>query len=123
MPSRVKEWLSRRLTPQKSGVSALGTSAYLPEYHWVFSAQACSSHEPNAHNGPRRRSVCRQHPRCRAELGGIPLFRLPRSRFAVVFPANPQVEATTYQIADNRSVPAHIYSVRHNDTVLQVTVS
>jgi hypothetical protein len=54
-----------------------------------------------------------------------PLFRLPRSRFAVVFPANPQVEATTYQIADNRSVPAHIYSVRHNDTVLllQVTVS
>jgi hypothetical protein len=31
---------------QKSGLAAIGTSAYFPEYHWVFSAQACSSHSP-----------------------------------------------------------------------------
>jgi hypothetical protein len=29
---------------QKSGLFARGTSASFPEYHWVFSAQACSSH-------------------------------------------------------------------------------
>ena len=29
---------------QKSGLSARGTSASFPEYHWMFSAQASSSH-------------------------------------------------------------------------------
>jgi len=33
--------ISRR---QKSDLSARGTSASCPGYHWVFSAQACSSH-------------------------------------------------------------------------------
>jgi hypothetical protein len=32
------------LAPQKSGLAARGTSASFPEYHWMFSAQACSSH-------------------------------------------------------------------------------
>jgi hypothetical protein len=27
---------------QKSGLSARGTSASFPEYHWMFSAQTCS---------------------------------------------------------------------------------
>ena len=30
--------------PQKSGLFARGTSASCPGYHWMFSAQACSSH-------------------------------------------------------------------------------
>ena len=31
------------LAPQKSGLSARGTSASFPGYHWMFSAQACSA--------------------------------------------------------------------------------
>ncbi len=31
------------LAPQKSGLSARGTSAAFPEYHWMFSAQASSA--------------------------------------------------------------------------------
>jgi hypothetical protein len=50
-------------------------------------------------------------------------YRYPDYAFSVVFPANPQVETTTYQITDNRSVPARIYSVRHNDTVLKMTIA
>jgi hypothetical protein len=43
--------------------------------------------------------------------------------FTVIFPADPQVETTTYQLADGRSVPAHVYSVRQNDGVFKVTVA
>ena len=50
-------------------------------------------------------------------------YSYPEYAFSVVFPANPQVETMTYQVAENRSVPARVYSVRHNDTVLKVTVA
>ena len=43
--------------------------------------------------------------------------------FTVVFPANPRVETTTYRLADDRTVPAHVYSVRENDGVFAVTVA
>jgi hypothetical protein len=43
--------------------------------------------------------------------------------YAFVFPANPRVEITTYQLADGRTVPAHVYSVRENDGVFSVTVA
>ena len=32
-------------------------------------------------------------------------FSYPKYAFAVAFPAKPQVEETTYQVADNRLVP------------------
>ena len=37
-------------------------------------------------------------------------YSYPKYAFAVVFPAKPQVEETTYRVADNRSVPAQVYS-------------
>jgi len=38
---------------------------------------------------------------------------VPDYSFSVAFPANPQVDTTTYQVVDGHSVPAHVYSVRH----------
>ncbi len=50
-------------------------------------------------------------------------YSYPAYSFTVAFPAAPQVETTTYQVADGRSVEAHVYSVRQNDSLLRVTVS
>jgi hypothetical protein len=43
--------------------------------------------------------------------------------FTVMFPTAPQVEATTYQIADGRSVPAHVYTSRQDKGLFKVTVA
>ena len=54
---------------------------------------------------------------------GLPLSRKngdPDYAFAVVFPGTPQVEATTYQIVHNRSVPAR---VRRSDVVFKMMVA
>jgi hypothetical protein len=50
-------------------------------------------------------------------------YTYPDYAFTVAFPADPQIETTTYQVADGRSVPAHVYSVRQNDGVFKVTVA
>jgi len=50
-------------------------------------------------------------------------YNYPDYAFSVAFPANPQVETTTYQVADNRSVPAHVYSVRQGNAVFKMTVA
>jgi hypothetical protein len=50
-------------------------------------------------------------------------YSYPDYAFSVAFPASPQVENTTYQVAANRSVPARVYSVRQNNSVLMVTVA
>jgi hypothetical protein len=50
-------------------------------------------------------------------------YSYPAYSFTVAFPADPQIETTTYQVADSRSVEAHVYSVRQNDSVLKVTVA
>jgi len=50
-------------------------------------------------------------------------YSYPAYSFTVAFPADPQIETTTYQLADGRSVEAHVYSVRQNDSVLKVTVA
>ena len=50
-------------------------------------------------------------------------YSYPAYSFTVAFPAAPQVETATYQVADGRAVEAHIYSVRQNDSVLKVTVA
>jgi hypothetical protein len=50
-------------------------------------------------------------------------YTYPEYAFSVAFPGNPQVETTTYRVADNRSVPARVYSVRDNNTVFKMTVA
>ncbi len=50
-------------------------------------------------------------------------YSYPDYSFTVAFPADPQIETTTYQVADGRSVPARAYTVRQNNSVLKVTVA
>jgi hypothetical protein len=46
-------------------------------------------------------------------------YSYPKYAFAVTFPAKPQVEEKSYQVADNRMVPAQVYSVRQGDRHFQ----
>ena len=50
-------------------------------------------------------------------------YTYPDYAFAVAFPANPQIETTTYQVADGRLVAARVYSVRQNNVVFKMTVA
>ena len=50
-------------------------------------------------------------------------YSYPDYAFSVAFPAHPQVHTTTYQVADNRSVPARIYSVRQANVVFSMIVA
>jgi hypothetical protein len=50
-------------------------------------------------------------------------YAYPDYSFAVAFPASPQVETTTYHVADNRSVPARLYSVRQGNVAFKMTVA
>jgi hypothetical protein len=50
-------------------------------------------------------------------------YSYPDQFFAIAFPSDPQAEATTYQIAADRSVEAHVYSVHQDDAVFKVTVA
>ena len=50
-------------------------------------------------------------------------YSYPDYAFSVDFPANPQVDTMTYQIADNRSVPARIYSVRQANVLFSMIVA
>jgi len=50
-------------------------------------------------------------------------YNYPEFGFSVSFPIAPQIERTTYPVADGRSVPARIYSVRQNNALFEVTVA
>jgi hypothetical protein len=50
-------------------------------------------------------------------------YSYPDYAFTVAFPANPKIENTSYQVADNRSVPARVYSVAGDHIVFKVTVA
>ena len=50
-------------------------------------------------------------------------YAYPDYAFAVAFPAAPQIETTTHQVADGRSVPARVYSVRQNNVLLKMTIA
>jgi hypothetical protein len=41
-------------------------------------------------------------------------YSYPEFAISIAFPANPNIEITTDEVADGRSVPARIYSVRHD---------
>ena len=47
------------------------------------------------------------------------------SEYAVslTFPANPQIEMTSYQVAEGRSVPARAYSVRQDKMAFNLTIA
>jgi hypothetical protein len=50
-------------------------------------------------------------------------YSYPDYAFSVDFPAKPLIENRTHQVADNRSVPARVYSVRRNSSDLKVTIA
>jgi hypothetical protein len=50
-------------------------------------------------------------------------YSYPDQFFTVAFPADPQTQTTTYQVADDRSVEAHVYAVYQDTAVFKVTVA
>ena len=50
-------------------------------------------------------------------------YAYPDYAFSVAFPTDPQIETTTYQVADSRSVSARVYTVRQNNSLLKVTIA
>jgi hypothetical protein len=50
-------------------------------------------------------------------------YSYPDYSFRVTFPADPQVETTTYRVMDDRKVEAHVYSVRRDNAEFKVTVA
>jgi hypothetical protein len=50
-------------------------------------------------------------------------YSYPDQFFTVAFPADPQVQTTTYRVADDRLVEAHVYSVHQNGGTFTVTVA
>jgi hypothetical protein len=50
-------------------------------------------------------------------------YSYPDYAFSVAFPANPQVEQTTYQVAPDRPVPARVYSLSQSNVIFKMTVA
>jgi hypothetical protein len=50
-------------------------------------------------------------------------YSYPDAAFTVSFPAEPKVEATTYETADGRFVPARVYSAAQDNGVFKMTVA
>jgi hypothetical protein len=50
-------------------------------------------------------------------------YNYPEYAVSVAFPASPQIETTSYQIADGRSVPAHVYLVRQDRGEFRMTIA
>jgi hypothetical protein len=50
-------------------------------------------------------------------------YSYPDYAFSVAFPADPQLDTTTYDVIGNRPVPARIYSVRQSNVVFRMMVA
>jgi hypothetical protein len=50
-------------------------------------------------------------------------YSYPEYSLRIAFPAEPQIETATYTVADGRSVPAHVYLVRHDSSILKLTIA
>ena len=50
-------------------------------------------------------------------------YSYPDYAFTVTFPADPKIESTIYEVADGRSVPARVYSVRQDKGEFKMTVA
>jgi hypothetical protein len=49
-------------------------------------------------------------------------YAYPNYAVAISFPAEPEIQTTTYQAADGRAVEAHVYSVIQNDAAFRLTI-
>ena len=49
-------------------------------------------------------------------------YAYPGYSFTVAFPADPNIETTTYQAADGRPAPGRVYSVTADNSVFEMTV-
>ncbi len=50
-------------------------------------------------------------------------YSYPDYSFGVTFPADPQIETTTYQVTDDRKAEAHVYSVHRDNAEFKLTVA
>src|SRR5215475_4171992 len=50
-------------------------------------------------------------------------YSYPEYAFSVAFPADPKIETTIHEVADGRSVPARVYSVRQDKGEFKMTVA
>jgi hypothetical protein len=50
-------------------------------------------------------------------------YSYPEYAFSVVFPENPKIETTTYEVANGRLVPARVYSARQDKGQFRMTVA
>jgi len=50
-------------------------------------------------------------------------YSYPDYSFRVSFPAEPQIEVTTYRVTDDRAVEAHVYAVHRQDAEFTITVA
>jgi hypothetical protein len=50
-------------------------------------------------------------------------YSYPDYAFTVTFPADPKIETTIHEVADGRSVPARVYSVRQDKGEFKMTVA
>ena len=50
-------------------------------------------------------------------------YSYPEYAFSVAFPANPNIEMTTYEVAAGRSVPARVYSARQDNGQFKMIVA
>src|SRR5579864_8867976 len=50
-------------------------------------------------------------------------YSYPDYSFRVSFPAEPQIEITTFRVTDDRAVEAHVYAVHRQDAEFTVTVA
>lgn len=50
-------------------------------------------------------------------------YSYPDYAFTVMFPTDPKIETTTHEVADGRSVPARVYSVREDKSEFKMTVA
>ena len=98
--------------------------AFAPHFPDADRIQQVTDHllrgNPNAYDRLCPRCVCRQSP---AAAQTWQEYSYPDYAFTVAFPANPRIENTTYQVADNRSVPARVYRSASDHIVFKVTVA
>jgi hypothetical protein len=50
-------------------------------------------------------------------------YNYPDYAFTVTFPADPKIATTSHEVADGRSVPARVYSVRQDKGEFKMTVA
>jgi len=50
-------------------------------------------------------------------------YTYPNLSFTVAFPADPKIEATTFETAEGRSVEAQVYSLTQDNSVLKLIVA